>query len=161
MSHPPPPHDPNDPWAPPTQARPGGGPQAGANPYSQQTYGAPPAAYGQPGPYGYPVYGASYGSVGQPTNGKATAALWTGIGSLVLTFCCGAGIVGLVAVVLGLVARGEIRRSGGIQAGGGMAIAGIVTGAIAFVLGLVVIVVVIIAIASDPTTFDHVSQTQV
>jgi hypothetical protein len=42
-----------------------------------------------------------------------------------------------------------------------MAIAGIVTGAIALVLGLVVIVVVIIAIASDPTTFDHVSQTQV
>jgi uncharacterized membrane protein len=79
----------------------------------------------------------------------------------VLTFCCAAGIVGVVAVVLGFIARGEIRRSNGQQTGDGMALAGIIMGAIAFVLGLVIVVFIVIAIASDPSTFDDVGQTRV
>ena len=161
MSYPPPPPDPNDPWTQPSQSYPAGDPYAGGSPYTQPTYGGPPAAYGQPG-YGYPAYGAPYNPYGQqPTNGKATAAMWTGIGSLVATFCCAAGIVGVVAVVLGFIARGEIRRSNGQQTGDGMALAGIITGAIAFVLGLVIVVFIVIAIASDPSTFDDVGQTRV
>ncbi len=161
MSNPPPPPDPYDPWTQPSQGYPGGDPYAGANPYGQPTYGGPPTPYGLPG-YGYPVYGTPYVPYNpQRTNGKATAALWTGIGSLVLTFCCAAGIVGIVAVVLGFVAQGEIKRSGGQQTGEGMALAGIITGGIAFVLGMVIVVFVIIAIASDPSTFDDVGQTRV
>jgi hypothetical protein len=158
MSYPPPPSDPNDPWTTPSVNQPSGDPYPGTNPYAQPTYGGPPASYGQPLPYAYPAYG-TYGYPPK-NNGKATAAMWTGIGSLVLTFCCGfPGIAGLVAIVLGVMAQGEIRRSGGQQTGSGMAVAGIATGAIAFVLGLVIVVLVIVAIASDPSTFEPSSQT--
>jgi hypothetical protein len=160
MSYPPPPPDPNDPWATPSSGHPGGDPYPGADAYGQPTYGGPPAAYGQPVPYAHPAQGA----YGYPpaTNGKATAALWTGIGSLVLTFCCGfPGLAGIVAVVLGVLAQGQIRRSGGQQTGGGMATAGIITGAIAFVLGLVIVVLVIVALVSDPSMFERSDQSQV
>jgi hypothetical protein len=163
MSYPPPPPDPNDPWTQPSPSYPGGDPYTGGNPYAQPTYGGPPTPYAQPGYYGYPGYGTPYSPYGfQPaTNGKATAALWTGVGSLVLTFCCGAGIVGIVAIVLGFIARGEIKRSGGQQTGEGMALAGIITGAIALVFGLAIVVFVIIALATDPSAFDGVGQSQV
>jgi Domain of unknown function (DUF4190) len=160
MSHPPPPSDPNDPWATPSSGQPGADPHLGADAYGQPTYGGPPAEYGQPVPYAHPAY-AAYGSP-PATNRKATAALWTGIGSLVLTFCCGfPGLAGIVAVVLGGLSQGEIRRSGGQQTGGGMAIAGIITGAIAFVLGLVIVVLVIVALMSDPSIFERSGQRQV
>ena len=74
--------------------------------------------------------------------------LVTGIASLVLSWCCGLGLVGIVAVVLGVKARGEIRRSGGTQSGDGLALAGIITGAVAIVLGLVVLVAVAIALSN-------------
>ena len=163
MSYPPPPPDPNDPWARPPEISPARDPYSGGEPYAQPTYGGPSAPYGQPG-YGYPAYGAPYTPYGfvPQTNGKATAALWTGIGSLVLTFCCGGGgILGIVAIVLGVVARGEINRSGGQQPGGGMAIAGIVTGSIALVLGLVVVVLLVLGLALGDSTSTGVRQTQV
>ena len=167
MSYPPPPPDPYDPWPSPSQGQsqgiPGGGPSPGADPYGQPTYGGQPAPYGQQGPYGYPGYGPPAPGYGfpQPTNKKATAALWTGIGSLVLIFCCGAGMVGVVAVVLGFMARGEIRRSGGMQGGDGIAIAGIIMGAIAFVLGLVIFVLVVVGLVTEPTTLTGGSHTTV
>ena len=140
-----------DPWATPSsdqptspqQPDPGYGQQP--PPYGQQPYGQPqygPPQYGQPG-YGYP----------QRANGKATAALWTGIGSLVLAFCCGLGIVGVLPIVLGVKARSEIRASGGQQEGDGMALAGIITGAVAIVVSIAVIVVLVIAIASGDANF--------
>jgi hypothetical protein len=88
-----------------------------------------------------------------PTNGKAVAALWTGVAALVLTFCCGAGVLGAVPVALGVRARVEIRRSGGWQGGDGMALAGIVTGAVAIVLSLVVIaLLVLLLLTGDVST---------
>ncbi len=92
----------------------------------------------QSGPYGVPV--------ARPTNSKATASLATGIASLVLSWCCGFGLVGIVAMVLGVKARREIEESGGVQQGDGLAVGGIVTGAIAVVLGVLVLLVVGIAI---------------
>ena len=115
-------------------------------PYAQQGY--PPAGYGDP--YGQPPYG-QYGYPGQgflrPRNGKAIAAMWTGIGALALTLCCGAGVLGLLPIVLGVKARSEIRASGGQQEGDGMALAGIITGAFAVLLSVVVIAAIVIAIA--------------
>ncbi len=151
MSQPPgPPYPPDpqdqgqpDPWAtPPSQ------------PSGSAGYGQPSAYPPQPG-YGYPQ------SPNGPTNGKATASLWTGIGALVLTFCCGLGVFGVVPVVLGVMARSEIRRSGGQQGGEGMALAGIITGAVAVVLSLAVIVVIVFAIASGSGTFSTSSGTGV
>jgi hypothetical protein len=92
------------------------------------------------------VVGAEQGRV--PANGKATASLVTGIASLVLSWCCGLGIVGVVAIVLGVKARAEIRASGGQQEGDGLALAGIVTGTIAVVIGLLVAAALTVAIVA-------------
>jgi hypothetical protein len=91
-------------------------------------------------PYGPPGVAA--------TNGKATAALVTGIASLVLSWCCGLGVAGVVAIVLGVKARREIAMSGGRQQGDGMALGGIITGAVAVVLGLLVLVLIAVAVVA-------------
>jgi hypothetical protein len=156
-----------DPWATPSGDQP-------TQPTPQPPYGAPqqPYGYGQPAygqqqPYGYPAqpgYGQQppYGYPAlQPTNGKATAALWTGIASLVLVFCCGLGITGILPIVLGVKARAEIRATGGQQEGDGMALAGIITGAVAVVLSLVVIAVIVLALVSGSANFDGSTQTRV
>ena len=82
-----------------------------------------------------------------PVNGKAQAALWSGVGLLV-TACCGVGLLGFVPVVLGVAARAEIAASGGRQGGDGMALAGIITGGIALVVSLVVVAVVVVALVA-------------
>ncbi len=126
MSYPPGPPQPEQPG--PTQ------------PYGQQyppQYGAPPPGYA-------PVL---------PTNSKATAALITGITTLVLSWCCGLGVLGLVAVVLGMKGRSEVRRSQGTQTGEGLALAGIITGAVAVLIGLATIALIIAVFASGSTAF--------
>ena len=85
-------------------------------------------------------------------NGKATAALWTGVGSLVLTPCCGAGILGILPIVLGVKARSEIRATG--QEGDGMALAGIITGIVSVVLSVVIIAFLAVVISSGNADFD-------
>jgi|SRR5690349_21089056 len=103
-----------------------------------------------PGPPagGPPSEGYGYGSpAGVTTNGKATAALVTGISTLVLSWCCGFGLVGIVAIVLGVRARTEIARSAGAQDGDGLALAGVITGAVAAVIGAGVLVAVGIALS--------------
>jgi hypothetical protein len=146
MSHASDPPGPDDPWAPPSA--PAGQPAYG---YDQ---GYPPGlghGYSPYGPYGYQ----------RPTNGKAVAALWTGIAALVLTFCCGGGVLGIVPIVLGAKARGEIRRSGGQQGGDGMALAGIITGAVAVVLSLAVIALIVGLLASGVGSFSTTTGTDV
>lgn len=100
--------------------------------------------------YGYgPPHGSPYGPPHvSPTNGKATASLVTGIVSLVLAWCPGLGIVGIVAIVLGVRARNEIRASGGTQQGEGIALGGMVTGGIAVGLGVLLVVLIVVAVAS-------------
>ena len=157
---------PADPWASP----PGGG-SGGAQervpyppqPPDQPAYDQPPdqPAYGQP-PYAQPPspqYGG-YGGYPRPANGKAQAAMWTGIGLLVLSFCCGAGILGFIPIVLGVKARSEIAASGGQQSGEGMALAGIITGAVAIALSLVFIALVVLAVMSGGGDFDSYSRTR-
>jgi Domain of unknown function (DUF4190) len=123
-----------------------GDPLSGQPAYGQPPYGQPP--YGQPpyGPYGQPTY-APYG-YRPPTNGKAVAALWSGIGLLVLS-CCALGVFGVVPIILGVKARSEIRAGGDQQPGAGMALAGIITGAVALVLSLLLIGLVTLALAGD------------
>jgi hypothetical protein len=129
------------------EAAPGYGQQS---PYGQQpAYGQQQPAYPlQPG-YGYGQPGYPPGAYGyaRPTNGKATAALWSGVGLLVTSLCCGLGVLGVIPIVLGVKARNEIRATGGQQGGDGMALAGIITGAIAVLLGLVALVVIAVALA--------------
>ena len=65
-------------------------------------------------------------------NSKAIASLVTGVLSL---FCCGF-VLGVVAIVLGLLARSEIEKSQGMQTGSGLALAGIITGALGILSGI-------------------------
>jgi hypothetical protein len=103
------------------------------NPYPQGGWGpAPTPAYGYPGYPGYP----------RPERaGMAITALVLGIAALVLCWTAVGGLLlGLLAVVFGIVALRRARRG---QAGGsGRAIAGLVTGAIGLVLGAVFLFVI-------------------
>ncbi len=101
-----------------------------------------PGAAGYPGYPGYPSYpgaagyypGAAgyypgaydpYRPIKPPgTNGMAIAALAVSLGSLVL-FC---GMPSIVAVILGVIAMSQTRRTG--QEGFGLALAGTIIGAV-------------------------------
>jgi 1,4-dihydroxy-2-naphthoate octaprenyltransferase len=107
----------------------------------------PPPNHGYGYGYGSP-YGPAYGPHRMPTNGKATASLVAGVATLVLSLCPLVGLGGLVAVVLGVRARGEIRSSGGTQQGDGLALGGIITGGIAFAVGLIVLALVVVAVVA-------------
>ena len=82
---------------------------------------------------------------GSQVNGKATWSLVLGILSLTL---CGL-IAGIIAIVLGKQAQGEIAASAGLQGGEGRAKAGIVLGWISIVLYVIAIVISVIAFAGS------------
>jgi thiol-disulfide isomerase/thioredoxin len=67
------------------------------------------------------------------TDGKATTSLILGV----LSILCFGIFTGLPAVVVGVMSRRDIARSGNAIGGGGVAIGGIITGAIGSVLSLV------------------------
>ncbi|WP_161784050.1 DUF4190 domain-containing protein, partial [Cellulomonas carbonis] len=115
-----------------------------------QPYGAQPGAYGQPdGGAGWapaPGYGAGpgYGAPAAPkSNGMAVTALVIGIIALLLAFIPVVGVIsvllGIVAIVLGIMGRRRVVP--GVVGGKGLAIGGIVTGALGLVIGLVVSVI--------------------
>jgi hypothetical protein len=72
-----------------------------------------------------------------PRNGLGTAALVCGIVGFLLAIVVLGGILGIVAVVLGIVALGRVRR--GEANNRGVAIGGIVTGALAIVLAGIIV----------------------
>lgn len=109
-------------------------------------YGAyPPPPPGPPGYGGHPGgYGTPYDPYGPPvpmgTNNLATASLVTSIiGALLSLFCCLGGFLPVVAIVLGIAALNQIRQTN--QQGRGLAIAGIVIGAVTVVLLIVLFMV--------------------
>ncbi|MDG4768125.1 DUF4190 domain-containing protein [Solwaraspora sp. WMMD406] len=174
MSNPPPPGNWSDPsWpgqpasgqpdpAGPVSGQPGYGygyPDPG---YSQsgapEAYpGYPPAYPGQPGPGYPPPYPGHPGGYGypmpppMPMNGRAIAAMVMGIiGILALCGYLAPGLIGIVGALLGHSARRQIRdraAQGRPEQGEGLALAGMITGWIAFGIGLAGTVVIAIAIA--------------
>ena len=84
---------------------------------------------------------------GGGNNGKAIASMILGIAGI---FTC--GLASIVAVILGHVSRGEIKRSGGRQQGSGMALAGLILGYIMLVLLVGIIVIAIIGAATGTNT---------
>lgn len=80
---------------------------------------------------------AQPGATAGKLNGLSVAALVVGIASvtIILTF---SGITGLVALILGIVARRQTIARG--QRGAGFALAGIILGAIGLVIGILSLV---------------------
>lgn len=104
-----------------------------------------PYAY-PPGPYpgGYPPPPMPYGDYppypAVARNGLGVAALVIGILALVGSFSVAGGVIGgLVAMVLGFAGRARARS--GEASNGGVALAGIIVGALAIVAGLIFVAV--------------------
>ena len=91
---------------------------------------APPMQAPPPMPSSAPYPVVQYAPPVMQTAPSAIAALVFGILGL---FCLGP-IFGIVAIVLGVVARNRIAREPGRYTGGGLATAGLVLGIVAFVL---------------------------
>ncbi len=64
--------------------------------------------------------------------------------------CCGA-FAGVPAIILAVQAKKQIASSAGQQTGGGMATAGLVLGIIATVLFVLMGLLIVLGILSDPT----------
>ena len=96
-----------------------------------------------------PQWGGDYSApmASGGNNGKAIASMILGIAGI---FTC--GLASIVAVILGHVSRGEIKRSGGRQQGSGMALAGLILGYIMLVLLVGIIVIAIIGAATGSNT---------
>lgn len=136
--------------------QPGYPPPPGYPQPDHQQQGYQQAGYPPPGmpPPGYPPqYQGGYGAPYDPyaparpvgTNGKAIAALVTSLSGL---FFC--GVPSIVGVILGIIAMRETKRTG--QEGHGMALAGVIVGALSVVGWLIYVVVIFVVIAASSTT---------
>ena len=116
----------------------------------------PHATGGPAGPgsmSGYQSFQGAGAPMAAPTNGMAVASL----------VCASAGIIpflfgipAILGVIFGFVARGQIRRTNGVQGGGGLALAGIIVGfslIALFILGVALIVA--FAHSTNCTTFNN------
>jgi hypothetical protein len=98
---------------------------------------------------GYP-YGYSYGPAGQ-NNKMAIASLVTSAASVVLAGLCGIGLIsGPVGAVLGVIALNQIKDTG--EDGRGLAIAGIVLGALLGLIGAAFLVLLVIGLAASSSS---------
>ncbi len=113
---------------------PAGGPPPGGG-FSPPAWNAPPGGYGVGLPPGVSP-GAGYGGPpGQTQDQFAVVSVVLGVLSLVLMFCCGplSILLGIAAITFGLVALSRINKEPHRYSGKGMAIAGIVVGALGLV----------------------------
>ena len=103
---------------------------------SQQPPAPFPVPLGQPPP---PPQGP-YGYVAPQGSGKAIGSLVIGIVSLVIGWaCCVLGLIpAATAIVLGRMARNDIKQSGGLLTGGGMATGGEILGYVSVVVIIVI-----------------------
>jgi hypothetical protein len=122
---------------------PGGQPGYGA-PGGQSGYGEPGGQPGYGAPGGQPGYGAPGGQPGygypggKPRNGLGTAALVLGILGLLGSILLFGGLLGIIAIILGFIALGRVRR--GEATNRGASIAGIVLGFLSLVIPIILII---------------------
>jgi hypothetical protein len=128
------------------------GQQPQAGPYGQQPqadpYGQQASPYGQQG-YAAQGYGGYATGTSGPSSGLAIGALAAGVVALLMFWCAFIGVpVGIAAVVLGVVALNKVKA--GTGGGRGLALAGVITGGLAI---LVSVVLVVAAIATGNADF--------
>jgi Domain of unknown function (DUF4190) len=131
MSNLPPPPPPGDPNQPPSY-------DPGQGGYGQSA--PPPGGYGQPG------YGG--GSGNPATNGLAIGSLVVSILGLLGNCFCFGGILSPVGLVLGFMGKKKADNSGGAVGGRGMALAGIIIGALGTLIFVAWVAFFIYAIAT-------------
>lgn len=118
-----------------------------APPGGQYGYPAPPAAPYGGGYAGYPGYGGQPAWGPAPANGLGVAALVLGIIGVVAFCMWGLGVIlGILALIFGIVGRGRAKR--GEATNGGMALAGIILGSVAVVISAAFLGLMIWGIAS-------------
>ena len=105
-------------------------------------YVPPPA----PASYG----GAAYGGV--RTDGLAIGALIVGIFSIVCAWVCLGIILGPTAAIMGYISSQRIKQMPTALGGGGLAMAGLITGIIGTVLSILVIVWFVFQAATNHST---------
>jgi hypothetical protein len=129
------PQQPQQPWTAPQQPT---HQQQAPYQHPQQQYPAYPTTQQYPPAYGQPPvpYGYGYPSTVRRTNGLATAALVTGLASIIFT------IAAPVAVGLGIAALVQIKRRK--EEGTPQAVIGLIVGSVISVIASVVIVLIII-----------------
>ncbi|MEV6369863.1 DUF4190 domain-containing protein [Micromonospora musae] len=151
---------PHDPYSPPpaapygqqpTPGQPYGQPQNPQNP--QPPYGQPyQDPYGQQQPYGgAPTYpNAGYPQPSGQNNTLGLVSMILGIAAIPLVCCFYLGIpVGIAGIITGYLAKQKADQ--GQASNGGQAKAGLICGAVAVVLGILVIILGVIANVSLPT----------
>lgn len=111
----------------------------------------PPGGYEQQP--GYPPPGGGYpppaqGAYGAPKNGMGTASLVLGIVSLLLC-----PPLGILALIFGFMGRGRAKR--GEATNGGVALAGIITGALGTLAMIALTVLIIVGIVEFGDEFDN------
>jgi hypothetical protein len=126
-------------------SQPGGGPQYGSPQYGSQPGGG--QQYGGP-QYGGQPYGAGPGPGGPKRNGLGVAALVVGVLALLSSLTLIGGIVlGIAAIVLGVLGRGRAKR--GEADNGGMALAGVVLGVVGLLLSLLFLAIGVAIFSSE------------
>ncbi|MFF2730909.1 DUF4190 domain-containing protein [Streptomyces sp. NPDC058008] len=126
-------------------------PSAASAAYGYPAAPSAPAAYGYPG---YPGYGGQPAWGPAPANGLGIASMVLGI-IAVAGFCMwGIGIIlGILALVFGIIGRGRAKR--GEANNGGMALAGIILGSVSIVVSAVFLVFLIWAVANDESSSEY------
>ncbi|MCX4540992.1 hypothetical protein [Streptomyces sp. NBC_01565] len=123
----------------PSQPAPGG--------YGYPVQPQAPAAYGYPGYPGSTGYPAAYPGA-QPNNGFGVTSLVLGILSVVgCVTSIFAVALGIAAVVFGALGRGKANR--GEATNGGMALAGLILGAVGIVLGGLLLAIMGVGLLAD------------
>lgn len=110
--------------------------------YEPPSYGSPPppppgggGGYGPPPGGGYGAPGPGYG--GAQPQGNSVMAIISLVTGILGVLCCGSWIFAIAAIVLGVLARKEIAESGGAKSGAGMAMAGLILGAVGIVISVI------------------------
>ncbi|SCF14273.1 DUF4190 domain-containing protein [Micromonospora mirobrigensis] len=137
------------PYGQPTSGQPYGQPTSG-QPYGQQQPYQDPYAQQQP-PFGAPSYpGAGYPQPQAQNNTLGLVSMILGIAAIPMLCCVYLGIpIGIAAVITGYLGQQKVAQ--GVANNGGQAKAGIICGAIAAVLGIVLLILAVAGGLKMPT----------
>ena len=109
--------------------------------WQQQQTAQPPGQWQQPAMQPQAQFGG-YPMTVAPNQTLAIVSICLGAASITVGWCCYIGVLlGPAAIITGLIAKSNIKKDPQRNTGGGLALAGIITGSLYFV-GLVLIIVI-------------------